>query len=184
MKTILRLLLLISLIGCKKKSVDNLPAPDPPTSMDSVLAKGVNLSNWFNDYSDPNQFSNRFPLSTLQLIKSGGFTYVRIPIGITILFNAANPAQLNPTNLSYVDAAVDNCIKAGLGVAINLHAWQNDADIQLASDPSFDDKIAAYWKAIANYFKKYSAEKILFEVYKFHLSKQFNFMPTDIIKLF
>ena len=129
------------------------------------LQKGVNLSNWFNDYSDPNQFSNRFPLSTLQLIKSSGFTYVRIPIGVTILFNAANPAQLNPTNLSYVDAAVDNCIKAGLGVTINLHAGQNDADIQLAGDPSFDDKIAAYWKAIANYFKKYSAEKIFFEVY-------------------
>lgn len=159
------MLLLISLTGCKKKSVDDLPAPDPPTSVDSVLAKGVNLSNWFNDYSDPNQFSNRFPLSTLQFIKSSGFTYVRIPIGVTILFNAANPAQLNPTNLSYVDAAVDNCIKAGLGVTINLHAGQNDADIQLAGDPSFDDKIAAYWKAIANYFKKYSAEKIFFEVY-------------------
>jgi aryl-phospho-beta-D-glucosidase BglC (GH1 family) len=81
------------------------------------------------------------------------------------LFNAATPGQLNPANLSYVDAAVDNCIKAGLGVTINLHAWQNDADIQLANDPSFGDKMAAYWKAVATYFKKYSSDKLFFEVY-------------------
>ena len=163
MKTILSILLLCLCIGCKKKSI----TPDtvtPPFSGD-ILSRGVNLSNWFNDYSDPAQFGSRFALSKLQLIKNSGFTYVRIPIGVTILFNAAQPDQLNASNLMYIDAAIDNCIKAGLGVTINLHPLSNDADTQLAADPSFGDKVSAYWKAVANYFKKYSADTLFFEVY-------------------
>jgi len=163
MKYILPILFLSFCIACKKKS--GISDPVPPVVQQDVLAKGINLSNWFNDYSDPAQFNSRFSLSALQLIKSSGFTYVRIPIGITILFNPAQPAQLNPANLPYVDAAVDNCIKAGLGVTINVHPLLNDADIQLASDPSFGDKLAAYWKAVAVYFKKYSASKLFFEIY-------------------
>ena len=163
MKTILSVLLICLCIGCKKKTSGS--GSEPPPASGDVLSKGVNLSNWFNDYSDPAQFANRFTLSKLQLIKTSGFTYVRIPIGATILFNAAQPGQLNSSNLMYVDAAIDNCIKAGLGVTINLHPLSNDTDTQLAADSSFANKIAAYWKAVATYFKKYSPDKLFFEVY-------------------
>ncbi len=163
MKIILRILLISLCIGCKKNQDPHDPRPG--VAHENILAKGVNLSNWFNDYSDPAQFTNRFSSSTLQLIKSNGFTYVRLPVGVTILFNATHPEQLNSSNLPYIDTAIDNCKKAGLGVTINLHAWQNDADKQLANDPSFGDKMAAYWKAMATYFKKYSADTLFFEVY-------------------
>jgi aryl-phospho-beta-D-glucosidase BglC (GH1 family) len=160
MKPILQILLISLCIGCKKHSVK-----PPPVINQDILSKGVNLSNWFNDYSDPGQYANRFSLSTLQLIKSTGFTYVRIPIGVTILFNAAHPDQLNAANLPYVDAAVNNCIKAGLGVTINLHPLTNNTDSLLANDPSFIDKMAEYWKAVATYFNKYSADTLFFELY-------------------
>ena len=162
MKTILSILLICLCIGCQKKTSG--PGSEPPRASGDILSRGVNLSNWFNDYSDPAQFGNRFSLSKLQLIKTSGFTYVRIPIGATILFNAAQPDQLNSSNLMYVDAAIDNCIKAGLGVTINLHPLSNDTDTQLATDSSFGNKIAAYWKAVAAYFKKYSPDKLFFEV--------------------
>lgn len=130
-----------------------------------MLAKGVNLSNWFNDYSDPSQFNNHFTLTTLSLIKEKGFTYVRIPIGSTILFNSSNPSQLNAANLALVDDAVRNCTNQGLAVTINLHPWKNDVDSLLSHDPAFKTKLAAYWKAIAAYFKKYDTSQIFFEVY-------------------
>ena len=60
---------------------------------------------------------------------------------------------------------MNNCIEAGLGVTINVHAWKNDADSLLANDPFFGDKMAVYWKTVAAYFKKYSADKVFFEVY-------------------
>jgi len=160
MKIILPLLLFSLCISCKKHA-----SPPPVITQEDVLAKGVNLSNWFNDYSDPSQYATRFSLSTLQLIKSSGFTYVRIPIGVTILFNPANPSQLNTTNLPYVDAAVNNCIRAGLAVTINVHPLTNETDSLLANDPAFVDKMAAYWKAVATYFKVYPADQLFFEVY-------------------
>ncbi len=164
MKKLLLLFLFFDIFGCKKNDTPP-PVTSPMLDTSYVLARGTNLSNWFNDYSDPSQYGNRFPPSTLQLIKSSGFTYVRIPVGVTILFNAADPGVLNTTSLPYVDAAVDNCIKAGLGVTLNLHPLTNETDSLLANDPSFVDKISLYWKAMAGYFKKYPADKLFFEVY-------------------
>lgn len=128
------------------------------------LAKGVNLTNWFNDYSDPSQFSNRFSYKTLQLIYASGFTYVRIPVGPLILFNAKKPEQLNTKNLLLLDAAVQNCIDAGLAVTINLHPLSATTDSLLAADTGFFRKIATYWQAVASWFKKYPADKIFFEI--------------------
>ena len=162
MKLFFQCLVLVFCAGCHKNTGSDQPPVIQPSD---ILAKGVNLSNWFNDYSDPAQFSNRFSLSTLQFIKKNHFTYVRIPVGVTILFDASHPGQLNAANLLYVDAAVNNCIKAGLGVTINLHPLSNDTDSLLANDPTFVDKMADYWKAVAAYFKKYSPDTLFFEVY-------------------
>src|SRR6266700_535654 len=78
MKIILPVLLFCLYVDCKKNSA---PASQVIRGID-ILARGVNLSNWFNDYSDPSQYATRFSLSTLQLIKKSGFTYVRIPVGV------------------------------------------------------------------------------------------------------
>ncbi|HEY6978045.1 MAG TPA: cellulase family glycosylhydrolase [Chitinophagaceae bacterium] len=156
----LLIILVITLTSaCKKSAV-----PNPASSFDP-LAKGINLSNWFNDYSDPLQYSNRFSAATLQLIKTKGFTYVRIPVGPVILFDPSQPAQLNPVNLPYVDNAISRCINAGLAVTINLHPLINETDSLLANNPGFVNSIAAYWKSVALSFKKYPPDKLFFEVY-------------------
>ena len=55
----LLIVLIITLVqGCKKSTLSNPAFLDP-------LAKGINLSNWFNDYSDPLQYSNRFSPATV-----------------------------------------------------------------------------------------------------------------------
>lgn len=168
----MRILLSLLFIGCiffcckKKKQV-----PQAPSTVSSfqfsvpALSKGVNLSNWFNDYSSTAEYSTRFTAASMQNIKSLGFTYVRVPIGNTILYNATNPSQLNNANLSKVDAGVKSAIDAGLGVTINLHPWQNNMDSLLAADAAAVTKVAAYWKTMAAFFKKYPADKLFFEVY-------------------
>lgn len=153
-----------NLFACKKKATVTTD-PIVTESYTTVLAKGINLSNWFNGYSDPGQYNNRFSTATLQLIKQKGFTYVRLPIGENILFNPLNPSVLNAANLTMVDNAVSNCINSGLGVTINLHCWKNDTDSLLAASAVYGAKVAAYWKSVAAFFKKYSTDKIYFEVY-------------------
>lgn len=163
-KFVLFLASTIILLTACKKSVSQNPVV-VVVAVSDPLAKGINLSNWFNDYSDPSQYANHFTATALQLIKAKGFTYVRIPVGPAILFNPSNPAQLNTTNLSMVDAAVNNCITAGLTVTLNLHPTSNDTDSLLSHDAGFVNKLAAYWKSVATYFKKYPADKLYFEVY-------------------
>ena len=163
MKKYAGLLLLIILFSfCKKK---NTPVTPAVVDIIKILSKGINLSNWFNDYSDKGQYSNRFTAAQFSIIKQAGFANVRLPIGHTILFQPSNPSQLNAANLAYVDAAVKSIIDAGLTATINYHPLNDDYEKVMATDAAKVDALAAYWKAVATYFKKYSADKIIFEVY-------------------
>jgi len=156
---------LIFQLGCKKPSLPTVETKSSFQFAIPALSKGINLSNWFNDYSDPTQYGTRFSLTSLQQIKSLGFTYVRIPIGSTVLYNSTAPSVLNSSQLSLVDAAVKNAIDAGLGVTLNLHPWKNDMDSLLAADPLMVNKVSLYWMSMAAYFKKYPSDKLFFEVY-------------------
>lgn len=163
MKKFLCLFLLITFFSfCKKKKT----MPQPQTAdITKILSKGINLSNWFNDYSDKGQYGNRFTSAQFSIIKQAGFTNIRLPIGHTILFQPSNPPQLNAANLVYVDAAVKSIIDAGLTVTINYHPLNDDYEKTMATDAAKANALAAYWKAMATFFKKYPADKIIFEVY-------------------
>jgi len=170
MKRLLLLLFIVSLLAaCRKNNNNSLP-PDKEnyttdTSYRTPLSKGINLSNWFNDYSDASQYSNRFTDAHFVLLKQLGFTYVRIPVGQFIMFNHENPSQLNPVNLQYVEAAVQKAVDNGLAVTLNYHTASDDFEKTLPVNTANQDKLAAYWKAVANYFKKYGTNEIFFEVY-------------------
>jgi endoglucanase len=155
--------------NCRKNNITPLP-PDKEnyttdTSYRTPLSKGINLSNWFNDYSDHSQFSNRFTDAHFTLLKQLGFTYVRIPVGQYVLFNREKPSELNPVNLQYVESAVQKAINNGLAVTLNYHTASDDFEKTLPTNTANQDKLATYWKAVANYFKKYGTSEIFFEVY-------------------
>jgi aryl-phospho-beta-D-glucosidase BglC (GH1 family) len=166
-------LLLISNMACHKKSFGTViePEPDDTTTyqfepgLPPQLLKGINLSNWFNDYSDPAQYRTRFTPAHFDAVKALGFTYVRLPVGNTILFNPAQPATLNATNLPFVDSAVKRATDAGLAVVINLHPWQEDYEKALFQNTMRVSELIAYWKALAGYLKKYTPQQIFFEIY-------------------
>jgi endoglucanase len=171
MKFLLTVLcIIVTLAACRKNNNSNSLPPDDEnyttdTSYRTPLSKGINLSNWFNDYSDASQYSNRFTDAHFIMLKQLGFTYVRVPIGQFILFNHENPSQLNPVNLQYVESAVQKAINNGLAVTLNYHTASDDFEKTLPQNIASQDKLAAYWKAVANYFKKYSKNEIFFEVY-------------------
>jgi aryl-phospho-beta-D-glucosidase BglC (GH1 family) len=154
--------------ACKKND-GNSGTPNDKYTTDSSyrvpLSKGINLSNWFNDYSDPAQFDDRFTDAHFGLLKQLGFTYVRIPIGQSILFSHSTPSQLNPVNLQYVESAVQKAISHGLAVTLNYHTASDDFEETLPTNTVNQDKLAQYWKAVANYFKKYDKTQVFFEVY-------------------
>lgn len=154
--------------SCKKNNDPSPPERVERTTDSSFrvpLSKGINLSNWFNDYSDPQQYATRFTDAHFALLKAKGFTYVRIPIGQNILFQQGNPSQLKPSNLVHVESAVQKAIDHGLAVTINYHTASDLFESTLPTNTANQDKLAAYWKAMANHFRKYSTTQIFFEVY-------------------
>jgi hypothetical protein len=145
---------------------NNIGTPIAVDAVKQVLAKGINLTNWFNDYSDYAQFDTRFSASDMLRIKAEGFTYIRLPIGTPVLFIESNPSQLNQTNLKKIDAAVQNAVNAGLAVVLDaVHNSNDGLEIKLATVSGYADKVATYWGSLATYFSKYETDKIFFEVY-------------------
>jgi endoglucanase len=160
------LLCLVLNTNCKSKT-ENDPQAVDSTAYQKSLAKGANLENWFNDYSDKSQFAMRFTAKEFQQIKNLGFTYVRLPMGSTVFYQENNPSQLNPQTVQYLDAAVKNATDAGLAIVIDaIHECCDEkVEKQLATNPAYVDKVAAYWKAIASRYKTYKPEQVFFEIF-------------------
>ena len=163
------ILLVILFASCEKPTEiinNNIGTPITAETARKALAKGINLENWFNDYSSASQYSTRFNSVDMARIKALGFTYVRLPIATNVLFQANNPSQLTAINLAYVDNAVKIIIDAGLAVVFDgIHNSDETFEKNLATSAGYDEKAIAYWKALAQYFSKYPTDKMYFEVY-------------------
>lgn len=154
----------LSQLSCKK-SEGPLPegtAIDPKT----LFARGINLSNWFNDYSDAAQFGTRFNASHFTQIKQLGFTFVRLPIGNTVLYDPTSPGTLKSSQLAWVDSAVKHINTSGLAVIIDFHPQQAGFEEALGLNTGGEqDGLVKFWKALADHYKSYPADKLAFEVY-------------------
>ena len=129
------------------------------------LAKGINLSNWFNDFSDKNQFATRYNNGHFAQLKNAGFTYVRLPVGTSVLCTPNNISVIQPANLALVDQAIRNITSAGLAVSIDIHAYTSVFESGLATDPVKRVAFRQFWKNLATHFKKYDTTQVFFEVF-------------------
>jgi len=133
------------------------------TALDN-MARGVNLSNWFNDFSNPAEYSNRFGTAHFQMIKQAGFTYVRLPIGPNVIMEGGHSSVLQPSNLTHIDNAVQRIIQAGLSVMLDFHPYTRTFESRLATDPSARNNFRLFWRNMANHFKKYDTAQVFFEI--------------------
>jgi len=109
-KGIIGLLVFVTVImvSCSKTGTTVDPVVGPKGTAVDKLARGINLSNWFNDYSDPGQYTNRFNNTHYKQIKDAGFTYVRLPFGPSVLSNPSKIEELQTANLVRVKNPVND----------------------------------------------------------------------------
>lgn len=165
-------LLLILIIGCFygfSKNSETIPTTENSVGFSGraidKLAIGINLSNWFNDYSDKAQFGTRYSTNHFTQIKNTGFTYVRIPVGPSIICDPSNIANLQTVNLNFLDQAIKNITAAGLAVTIDLHSSNPAFESKIATDPVSRAAFRQFWKNMAGYFKKYDTTQVFFEIF-------------------
>jgi len=165
---VLLFLAVMVLVSCSKNS-ELIPNTENSigTSGKAIdkLAKGINLTNWFNDYSDRNQLGTRYTTAHFNQIKNAGFTYVRLPIGPLMISDANNISSINSTSLTLLDQAVKNITSSGLSVALDFHAYTPNFESNLATNPLARVAFRQFWKSLSTYFSKYDTTQVFFEIF-------------------
>ncbi|HTP58195.1 MAG TPA: glycoside hydrolase family 5 protein, partial [Spirochaetia bacterium] len=147
-------------------SSGNVPALDVPPARLALLARGINLNNWFSPWANPATYATAFRPAEAEFLKKAGFTVCRLPLGPDLLFDPSNPGTPRPV-IRDVDRGVHLLLDAGLAVIFDpIHGSSADAawEAALYHDPSFLKKAEVSWEALARHYAAFSADRIFFEV--------------------
>lgn len=142
------------------------PTPhEVPATRIQRLAKGINLAHWFAQGKPTVDYIQNRGLDSIdfKLLRTAGFTYVRLSFDPELIFNADNPSLLNPELLVLLEKAVDNLIAADLAVVLDFHPatyYKN----RLMHSELFAEKALESWYTLSDFFNTRSPEMLFFEV--------------------
>jgi len=137
----------------------------PPERL-ALLARGINLNNWFSPWANPATYATAFRPAEANFLKRAGFTVCRLPLAPDLLFDSKNPGTPRPV-IHEVDNGVRLLLDAGLAVIFDpIHGSSSNAEWEskLYHDPSFLKAVEIYWEALARHYAGFSADRIFFEV--------------------
>jgi len=121
------------------------------------LGRGVNILGYDAVWKNPQKA--RFEEKHFKLIREAGFQSVRINLHALQRMGKAPGYELPDPWLKTLDWAVENALKSGLLVILDLHNY-ND----VAKDPaSFKPRLMAFWKQIGERYKD-TPDGLLFEI--------------------
>src|SRR5882672_1082493 len=132
------------------------------------LRHGINLSEWFAQVWDKRGYTREHfetwtTAEDIALIKSMGFDHVRLSVNPQPMFTMNQPQKLPPEYLGYLDTAVKMILDRGLVVVIDMHP-ESDFKQRLTKDDSFVDQFADFWRAVAQHYSTWDADRVFFEI--------------------
>src|SRR6266446_4230187 len=169
------LLLLLGLVVCSAWAQTGHPggsgsvyAPPLVFRRAEKLRRGINASEWFAQVYDkrgytPEHFQAWTTADDIALIKSIGFDHVRLSVNPQPMFNLREPNKIPPEYLGYLDTAVKMILDHGLAVVIDLHP-ESDLKVRLAKDDEFVEEFADFWRALAQHYSTWDAERVFLEI--------------------
>ncbi|MGB7567639.1 MAG: cellulase family glycosylhydrolase [Chitinivibrionales bacterium] len=129
-------------------------------TVNKILGRGMNLGNMLDAPSE-GEWGVSLDSAYFPLIKSKGFTSVRIPVrwSTAARMDTAAPYAIRPAFFARVKWAVDQALKNGLATVVNVHHYN-----ELFEDPEGQhDRFVAIWRQAAPQFRNYS-DSLVFEV--------------------
>lgn len=134
-----------------------------PKAADLVpkMGMGINIGNTMEVPNNPTAWGNPFPTRAyIDSLKAAGFNTIRIPCAWD---SHASNSTINSSWMDSVKTVVDMVLSTGAYAILNIH-WDGgwfESNISGSYSSSIDNKLAAYWKQIANFFKNYN-ERLIF----------------------
>ncbi len=131
-----------------------------PSALLQKLTRGVNITRWFcyGSPTDTATFKGYLLDEDLQNFKRLGVHYVRLCISPEVIYRDGAP---DPTNLQYIDAALDRLESAGLAVIWDLH---DNGQMKLDAPDHDNTGFIKFWEAVANHYKGKHELSAVFEL--------------------
>jgi Endoglucanase len=129
-------------------------------AVNKMLGRGMNLGNMLDAPSE-GEWGVTLDSAYFPLIKSKGFTSVRIPVrwSTAARMDTAAPYTVHPAFLARVKWAIDQALKNGLAAVVNVHHYN-----ELFDNPDGQhDRFVSIWKQAAPLFKNYP-DSLVFEI--------------------
>lgn len=98
---------------------------------------------------------------TFYMVKTAGFSAVRIAIDFAQHSDSAPPFTIQPSFWNNVDSVVEKAVACGLVVIINMHNFRSESQIPYSQEKYF----LALWNEIAEHYKDYQDNVMYFEPY-------------------
>ena len=152
-------------IGCDEDKKEDIPVPEPPVEhisqafeINKKLGRGINMGNAFEAPSE-NAWGNPWKPEYFRMMSELGFTHVRVPVRWEPRSMSSLPYTIDSDFLDRIKLVVDEALKNGLHVIINMHHHD-----ELLENPGKEKpRFLAQWKQISDFFKSYPNE-LLFEI--------------------
>jgi endoglucanase len=140
--------------------------------LSAAIAPGINLGNVFEAPTD-NAWGIPFSDTTtlVQKAKTMGFKSIRMPVRWSNHASLTAPYTIDAAFMTRVKSEVQNMINQGFIVVLNMHHYRDlDGDTRdpgevTAPNVDHNTRFVLIWKQIANEFKDFSNDNLLFEVY-------------------
>jgi endoglucanase len=168
-KSLLRVLLLLAVLPVGSSfAVSQTVQTSAVFARVKYLQHGINASEWFAQVYDKRGYTREHfqawtTAEDIALIKSMGFDHVRLSVNPQPMFNEREPNKLSPEYLEYLDAAVKMILDHGLAVVIDMHP-ESDFKARLTKDDDFVEEFADFWRALAQHYSTWDADRVFFEV--------------------
>jgi len=129
--------------------------------MNAKLGPGINMGNAFEAPSET-AWGNQWKPEYFKIMADLGFQHVRLPVRWEPADRsmAVAPYTIYPSFFSRIKTVVDKAISEDLRIIINMHHH----DLLLSDPEGQKERFLSQWKQIAEFFKDYDNDYLLFEV--------------------
>jgi endoglucanase len=154
------------------RSPQRVPAPQGAEGVAvrrmSRVQRGINLSGWFAQVSDPKGYTREHFIShttraDVALIKAMGFDHVRLSVNPEPMFRAGQADLISQEYLGYLDEAVHSILANGLAVILDLHP-DSEFKHRLAKEDHFVEQFGDFWRAFAKHYAALDPNLVFFEI--------------------